>query len=73
MPMTSRPNEDAEHETHEPTYCRCGAFAVSGLCGKCRARLVWQRREAGRARHARRSDRSRAADRRRPRGRRPGR
>jgi len=73
MPTTSRPNEDAEHDAQEPTYCPCGAFTVSGLCGKCRSRLVWQRREAGRVRHARPSDRSRAANRRRPRSRPAGR
>ena len=83
------PEPDHDPKTENPTttplyadldHCPCGAVATDGpLCGKCRARATWQRRQAERSRHTPRrpNERHRPAgrdrDTDRPRGRRSGR
>ena len=62
---------------HDDPRCPCGALADRNhLCRKCRARALWERRQANRERRAvRRGSPSHRTgrDSSRPRGRRPGR
>jgi hypothetical protein len=62
---------------HDDPHCPCGALADrNNLCRKCRARALWEQRQANRERRAVRrgsSSRPTGQDSNRPRGRRPGR